>query len=508
MWKIEHRVCRHEKHSFAPRVAVACVLLLSTALASPTIVLSKKIGPPTSKILVSGSGFAPNVGVDIYFDTKDEALVVTNGKGEFHDAAAYAPKSALPGEHWVTALERNNDKGDHEPFVVNTNWRQFHFSPDQDGFNSYENVLKPSNVSSLGVRWRYSTGGNVYSSPAIVDGVAYVGVVNSNGGVYALQANTGALLWTYPNAVGVPGSPAVSGGVVYACSADGYVSALDARTGALKWKYGTIGFNDTGLTVANGVVYAGSDDSNVYALDAETGALRWKYNTGRAVVTSPAVANGVVYIGNANVLALDANTGALLWSFEVVGAVFSSPAVEDGVVYVGSGGTDGYLYALNASTGAFLWKYPAYNDGNATAAPLVSNGVVYLGSTDYYLYAMDGITGALIWQDYLGDPIEGDPAIANGVVYVGDYDGNAYSIEAATGTLLWVYSTGGGINTPLEAPAVANGVVYFGKYQGDVYAFSLSGSNAREAKLATRPDTNSLQPDLTLRPFRSTTPAD
>ncbi len=51
-----------------------------------SITLSKKSGPPASRILVSGRDFERNVGVDIYFDTKDKVLVVTDGKGEFHDA--------------------------------------------------------------------------------------------------------------------------------------------------------------------------------------------------------------------------------------------------------------------------------------------------------------------------------------------------------------------------------------------------------------------------------------
>ena len=73
---------------------LACVVLCGIASAAPSITLSKKSGPPTSRILVSGRGFEPNVGVDIFFDTKDKALVVTNGKGEFHDAGIYAPRSA------------------------------------------------------------------------------------------------------------------------------------------------------------------------------------------------------------------------------------------------------------------------------------------------------------------------------------------------------------------------------------------------------------------------------
>jgi len=118
-------------------LSVLCVFaaLCGIASAAPSIVLSKKSGPPTSKILVSGRGFEPNVGVDIFFDTRDKALVVTNGKGEFHDAKIYASRTAPPGENWVTALERNNDKGAQAPFLVQTDWSQFHFSPQRDGLN-------------------------------------------------------------------------------------------------------------------------------------------------------------------------------------------------------------------------------------------------------------------------------------------------------------------------------------------------------------------------------------
>jgi hypothetical protein len=141
-------------------MCLACWLFPSIAFAAPSINLSEQIGPPTSQILVSGSGFAPNVGVDIYFDTKDEALVVTNNEGEFHNAKIHAPSSAHPGEHWVTALERNNDKGDQEPFLVNTNWSQFHFDA-RTRLNPYENVLDPSTVNGLDLKWSYLTGNAV-----------------------------------------------------------------------------------------------------------------------------------------------------------------------------------------------------------------------------------------------------------------------------------------------------------------------------------------------------------
>jgi hypothetical protein len=57
-------------------------LLCGVAGATPSITLSRKTGPPTISILVSGRGFAPNVGVDIYFDTKDEVLAERQQAGE------------------------------------------------------------------------------------------------------------------------------------------------------------------------------------------------------------------------------------------------------------------------------------------------------------------------------------------------------------------------------------------------------------------------------------------
>jgi outer membrane protein assembly factor BamB len=90
----------------------------------------------------------------------------------------------------------------------------------------------------------------------------------------------------------------VANGVVYVGSNDNNVYALNAETGALVWKYTTGVAVYSSPAVANGVVYIGSLDNNVYALKASTGALLWKYTTSNWVVSSPAVANGVVYVGS------------------------------------------------------------------------------------------------------------------------------------------------------------------------------------------------------------------
>jgi uncharacterized repeat protein (TIGR01451 family) len=164
--------------------------------------------------------------------------------------------------------------------------------------------------------------------------------------------------------------------LVYVGSEDKNVYALNASTGAKLWSFATGNLIGSSPAVVNGIVYIGSNDHNLYALNASTGAKLWSLTTGDAVISSPAVANGVVYVGSFdhNVYALNAVSGARLWTFAAGDAVYSSPAVANGVIYFGS--YDGNLYALNASTGAKLWSI---NTGSALdSSPVIVEGVVYI----------------------------------------------------------------------------------------------------------------------------------
>jgi outer membrane protein assembly factor BamB len=356
-------------------LGTAILFLTGFCFSQPAISLSPSSGPPTTNLRVSGSGFAPNAKIDIYFGTQDEAVAMTNGSGSFSQIAIPAPASALPGAHWVSAVERSGHSGAQATFLVSTSWKQFH-RHNMVRWNQYENVLNVNNVGSLQVKWSYATGGAVESSPAVWNGVVYVGSDDNN--VYALKASTGAKLWSYLTGNYVISSPAVENGVVYAGSEDGNVFALNASTGALLWSY--LPFPGESVlsspTIVNGVVYVGTTEGSVFALNASTGAPLWSYQTGYFVNSSPAVANGVVYVSSYdnNVYALKASTGAKLWSYAIYNNVTdSSPAVVDGVVYVGSAGSylTGSLYALKASTGALLWSYPTAS--RVYSSPAVAN---------------------------------------------------------------------------------------------------------------------------------------
>ncbi len=161
------------------------------------------------------------------------------------------------------------------------------------------------------ILWEFTSAvGDILSPPAVAGDLVYFCASNLTlTYVYALKAATGALVWQRP--IGTLSStqdsststPAVANGVVYIGLGNnsperGELYAVNANTGASLWTYRVAGRIDSSPAVANGVVYFGSEDWNVYALDASTGALLWKYTTENVVVSSPAVVNGVLYVGS------------------------------------------------------------------------------------------------------------------------------------------------------------------------------------------------------------------
>jgi outer membrane protein assembly factor BamB len=233
--------------------------------------------------------------------------------------------------------------------------------------------------------------------------------------------------------------------VVYVGGFENYtLYALNASTGTLLWSYDTGGAVFSSPAVANGIVYVSSDGGDLDALNAITGAKLWSYTTGGPVTSSPAVADGVVYIGSSdgNVYALNANTGGKLWSYSSGGPVSASPAVANGVVYIGS--NDGNLYALNAGTGTKLWSYDTGNPVDSGLA--VANGVVYAISEDIsivmggsYLYALNASTGTKLWS-YLTSSLSSSPAVVDGLVYV--RAGYFVHDGVSTGSNVYAFSVG------------------------------------------------------------------
>jgi eukaryotic-like serine/threonine-protein kinase len=147
--------------------------------------------------------------------------------------------------------------------------------------------------------WAYQTDGQVESSPAVVDGVVYIG--SRDGNIYALNTSTGSKIWTYVTGNGIMSSPAVDGGILYIGSGDGNVYALNASTGSKIWNYDAVSPISSSSPVLSGdTVYIGSGGGTVYAIDAKSGHKIWSkelpHFTGDEVYSTPAVANGRLYV--------------------------------------------------------------------------------------------------------------------------------------------------------------------------------------------------------------------
>ncbi len=243
--------------------------------------------------------------------------------------------------------------------------------------------------------WATNSGG---LSPAISKGTAYIDTQN---GLCAYAAANGTNLWCAENNYlpDAPSGAALVDGIVYFGSALGSVFAIDASTGAPLWSAPISADNAASSpAVSNGVVYINGD--RLFAFDAKTGAQLWSSSILKGT-SSPAVVGGVVYCSGGVLAAFNAETGAVLWSESPGGPTSilgDSPAVAKNVVYVGAsvpgqhGSFSGMLYALNAKTGKTIWS--ASVASGITSSPAVANGVVYVGSDDGALYAFSAKTGA------------------------------------------------------------------------------------------------------------------
>jgi len=345
-------------------------------------------------------------------------------------------------------------------------WPMFHHDLSHTGYST----STAPNTNTVLWSSQLSTSPNVLrSGPTISDGKVFVGSWDKK--VYALNASTGAYIWSYPTGDLIEfSSPAVAYGLVFVGSQDNNVYALNATTGDFVWKYTTGYWVWSSPTISDGKVFVASGDGNVYCLNATNSALIWKFPmTPGWSWSSPAVSEGKVFVGSMDhkVYALNATNGAFIWSYDTGNYVFSSPAVADGKVFVGSHYRG--VFALNATTGAFIWNYVT-GPGRIYSSPAVMDGIVYIGSEDKNLYALNAANGTLIWIYATGDWVWSSPAVADGKVFVGSWDKKVYALNATTGVPIWSYTTGGSV---CSSPAVADGKVFIGSNDGKIYAFGV-----------------------------------
>ena len=219
------------------------------------------------------------------------SLIITIGAGFWY---IYSYTDLLFGP--VTGMNSNSQTGD---------WAMFRYDVNRTGSTDVSSAQPQGELA-----WSFQTGGEIHSSPAVVDGTVYFGSHDYN--FYAVDVADGEIRWEFRTGSFINSSPAVANGVVYFGSNDGYLYALNAVTGRELWAFKTQYGVESSPAVVDGKVYFGGDDGDVYCLNANSGKKIWRFKTGDWVTSSPVIVNGILYVGSTDnsLYALNAGYGS------------------------------------------------------------------------------------------------------------------------------------------------------------------------------------------------------
>jgi outer membrane protein assembly factor BamB len=404
------------------------------------------------------------------------------------------------------------------------NWPQYRFDDAHTGVNPFEKTLSKKNVKFLQLAWQDQLGDLVdFSSPAVVDGVAYIGSTDGRLWAYAADGCGQSLctnpLWSSTSLAQIIDSPTVANGMVYIGSQTSPSSAagkLDVFSAsgcgqsvcAPLWQgiAGTQSILMSSPTVAGKHVYVGAFDGKLYVFKARgcgraTCKPVWTGATGGSIESTPTVAGGVVYVGSddGNLYAFNANgcgssSCAPLWSGTLNNPPFeSSPAVVGNVVYIGS---QHGVAAFNAagcgqSVCAPLWQA---NTGSefSNGSPAIYKGRVYIGlENGVAVYDANGCghpTCNPLWQLFGSGAqaaVISSPTVAHGLVFAGRNTAQVLAWSADPCGMSFCSEIWSGLTDDeivSSSPTVVNGRVYIGSANkfsqptGRLYVFALPGS--------------------------------
>ena len=377
-----------------------------------------------------------------------------------------------------------------------------------------EKWINPGNIAGLGVDWKTTPpdGGVIHSTPTVSDGCVYTGTEFGN--VYALNADTGKIIWSqalgdggegsgFAQGAGIVGSPAIAGGLVYVAVTTpkaSVLAALDQATGKIVWKQTVDGDEGGGLDSSpvpfKGMVFQAfkGDESSNHS---------WP---GFVIVDGSRNGGGQILVKTHNIPKEDFDAGYR------GGSTINTPAVDldKMLLFAGTGnpasekqhpitnsllkidvnpksGTFGKILASHRGTSD---SYPAPQDidspfcqtelqwpiGRFTCAQFDFN---FLASPNLWTNSQgrqmlgglqkSGVYTAVYtdtmeraWQQTLGLPclacnLSSSAADDNGI-YVAVSGGNLYSLNKDTGAVQWATPMTGGLR--YNGVAVANGIVY------------------------------------------------
>ena len=138
-----------------------------------------------------------------------------------------------------------------------------------------------------GLRWSpFQTEGEIWSTPALRNGVAYFG--SQDGKVYAVSLSSGELIWEFETGAAIVASPVIHKNLLIIGSFDRKLYALGLSDGQPRWEFAADNWWWAKPVSSGKAIFAPAMDGKVYALD-ENGSLLWEHDLGAPIVSSPAL---------------------------------------------------------------------------------------------------------------------------------------------------------------------------------------------------------------------------
>ncbi len=174
-------------------------------------------------------------------------------------------------------------------------------------------------------------------------------------------------------------TPAVVDGVVYVGGGFGSHEfyAFDGATGATRWALRVSDDGPTAAVVSDGVVAFNTESCTLFVVDAETGRPLWSRWLGDPLMSQPAIGDGKVFMafpggGGHRLVAFELRRGRELWRVPLEGDIISAPVLHGDSVY--SSTFNGTVYRHRISDGGLAWR----EEYRATSAPWLYGNEVYV----------------------------------------------------------------------------------------------------------------------------------
>lgn len=297
-----------------------------------------------------------------------------------------------------------------------------------------ERVTNPLSMGDKGGQDKESVGGGV----AAVDGKIFI--TSGLGVVEAVDAQSGAFIWRKRTNTPMHSAPTVSGGRLFAVSDDNELFALNARTGEVLWTYQAIVESARMLTapspaVVDDVVLAPFASGELVALQVQNGSVLWQdalSSAGRLtplsslndIAAGPVVADGVVIASAQSGItsAFDLRSGQRIWAQPA--GTLGFPWIAGDFVYVVT--TDAQVVCMARLTGDVAWirQLPAFKNEKkrkkriAWAGPVMAGNRLLTVSSRGRAIEINPYNGDIMREFKVGDAVFVPPVIANETVYM------------------------------------------------------------------------------------------